>query len=322
MTRFVLRRLLASVPVLVASSVIVFALVASGDPLSDLRSKPNVRPETIQLRSRQLHLDRPIAARYGLWVGGLVRGDLGRSVNGESVRSLLARAAPLTASLLVAAVLLGLLGALVLGSASALRRRSALDRAGTFVAFVLLSLPVFWLSGVLKDAATPLNRALGRTVFYVSGARSPVEAQGLLATVADRAGHLALPALTLGLILTGEWSRYLRFSMVDELEADHVRAARAKGLTEPNVARHVLRNAFVPLAPVASLTVARLIGGAVVTETVFDWHGMGSVLIAGLRDNDVNVVMGWLLVAATAVIVCNLVADIAGAWLDPRIRRD
>lgn len=321
MTRFVLRRLLASLPVLFASSIVVFALVAAGDPLGDLRFKPNVSPETIELRTRQLHLDRPLAARYAIWAGGLVRGDLGRSVSGERVSSLLGRALPTTAELVLAAVALALVGTLLLGSVSALRRHSLLDRAGTVVAFVVLSLPVIWVSGILKIASEPVNRVFGRTVLYVVGPRSPFDTGGFGSTVADRAGHLVLPALTLALLLIGEWSRYLRLGMIDELDSEYVTAARAKGLAERGVARHALRNAVVPLTPVASLGLARLIGGAIITERVFEWRGMGSVLITGLLDQDVNVVMGWLIVSALAVVACNLAADLAGALLDPRTRR-
>jgi len=321
-TRFVLRRLLASVPVLLASTIAVFALVAAGDPLGDLRAKPNVRPETVELRSRQLHLDRPVAARYAIWARGLLRGDLGRSVSGERVGSLLARSAPTTAELVAAAVALALVGTLLLGGVSALRRHSLFDRGGTVVAFIVLSLPVIWVSGILKIAADPVNRAFGRKVLYIVGPRNPLGTDGLAGTVADRAGHLVLPALTLALLLIGEWSRYLRLGMIDELESDYVTAGRAKGLGERGVARHALRNAVVPLTPVVSLGLARLIGGAIITERVFQWQGMGSVLITGLQDQDVYVVMGWLIIAAAAVVVCNLAADVAGALLDPRTRRD
>ncbi len=320
MSRFVLRRLLATIPVLIASSIAVFALVASGDPLAELRARPNVPPETVERRARELHLDEPVPARYAIWAAGLLRGDLGRTVDGEDVGSSLARAAPVTAGLVLVSVAVAVVGAVALGSISAVRRYSWFDRGGTVLAFILLSLPVIWLSGILKDAASRVNEALGTTIFYVVGSRSPFDTGGFLSTLADRAGHVALPALTLALLLIGEWSRFLRFSMVDELEADYVSAARAKGLSEAGVARHALRNALLPLAPVVSLSVARLIGGAIVTEAVFDWHGMGDVLLEGLRAYDVNLVMGWLLIASTAVVACNLVADVAVAWLDPRTR--
>lgn len=320
MAVFVLRRLLASVPVLFGCSVVVFALVATGDPLADLRSRPNVPASTIELRTRELHLDEPLPVRYALWGRGLLQGDLGRSVNGEEVASILGRAAPLTARLMVAAVAMALVGSVVMGSASALWRYSWFDHAGTVVAFVLLSLPVIWLSGVLIDVGSRVNRALGTTLFYVVGARSPFDTGGFLSTLADRAGHLVLPAATLALLLIGEWSRFLRSSMVEELSADYVRTARAKGMSQLGVVRDALRNGLVPLVPVASLSIGRLIGGALVTERVFSWRGMGDVLLTGLRASDANVVMGWLLIAAAAVIICNLLSDVAGAWLDPRVR--
>lgn len=320
MTTFVLRRLLASVPVLFASSLVVFVLVASGDPLSELRSRPTVPRETVESRARVLHLDRSVAERYAIWAGGLVRGELGRTVAGEDVGKLIGRAAPVTATLVLAAVLLAVIGSVVLGSAQARWRNSWADHAGTFVAVVLLSLPVIWLSGIVKDLASRVNLALGTRIFFVVGTHSPFATGGFLSTATDRAGHLVLPAATLAMLLVGEWSRFLRLAMVEELDAEYVRTARAKGVDDLGLTRHVLRNALGPLTAVASLGVARLIGGAVVIEKVFEWKGMSNLLLSGLRDSDVNLVMGWLLVGGVAVVVCNLLADVAGAWLDPRIR--
>lgn len=322
MTGFVLRRLLISIPVVVLASFLVFTLVAAGgDPLGDLRQNPNVSQATIALRAAELNLDKPIPQRYMLWAGGAIRGDLGVAIDKEPVSDKLRRGFGITFRLVIVATLLAVAVAVALGVFSAVRQYSLGDYAGTFFAFVFFSMPVFWLAGILKDVGIRFNRAVGTTIFYTVGERTPNLTGGFFDTLGNRVGHLALPTLTLALLSMAAWSRFQRAAMLDVLNADYVRTARAKGLSEVQViTKHALRNALIPLTTVVALDFATLIGGAIITERVFAWKGMGSILLEAIDRLDVNVVTGWLLMTAVVVVVFNLVADILYALLDPRIR--
>lgn len=322
MTGFVLRRLLVSIPVVILASFLVFTLVAaSGDPLADLKMNPNASRATIALRSRQLNLDKPIPQRYLIWAGDAVRGDFGVALDKEPVTAKLRRGFGVTLRLVLFASALAVMVGVALGVYSAVKQYSVGDYAGTFFAFVFFSMPVFWLAGILKDLGIRFNQAVGTTVFYTIGERTPNLAGGFFDTLGNRLGHFMLPTLTLALLFMAAWSRFQRAAMLDVLNADYVRTARAKGLTEFRViVKHGLRNALIPLTTVVALDFAGLIGGAVITERVFGWNGMGSILLEAIGRLDVNVVTAWLVVTALVVVVFNLVADILYAVLDPRIR--
>jgi peptide/nickel transport system permease protein len=234
----------------------------------------------------------------------------------------LRRRLAVTLRLVLVATVIGVLIAIAIGVFSAVRQYSVFDYGSTALAFIFYSMPVFWLAAVLKDIGIRINRSVGHTIFYTFGERTPNLANGLVGTWSDRIGHLILPSLTLILISVAGWSRYQRATMLDVLHTDYVRTARAKGLSESQVLRrHALRNALIPVVTVVALDFSAVLGGAVVTETVFAWHGMGSLLIESLFERDTNVVLGWLLVAAALVILFNLLADIYYGYLDPRIRR-
>jgi peptide/nickel transport system permease protein len=182
-------------------------------------------------------------------------------------------------------------------------------------------MPVFWLAAVLKDVGVRINRATGTRIFYTIGERTPNLDAGFIGQWTDRFSHMLLPSLTLILISVAGWSRYQRASMLDVLRADYVRTARAKGLSESKVVRnHALRNAMIPLVTVVALDFAAVMSGTIVTETVFAWKGMGTLLIEALNAQDTNVILGWLLITAVIVILFNLAADIYYGYLDPRIR--
>ena len=323
MLPFIVRRLLVSIPLLLLSSFLVFVLVAnSGDPLQDLRVNPRVSAETVELRERELNLDKPVLARYGIWLGDIVRGDFGSDNYGVSVRPQLGRALFVTLRLVVVSLAIAVVIAVLVGVLSAIRQYSAFDYSSTFAAFLFFSLPVFWLAALLKEyAAIRVNRFFGRQLIYTIGQESPNFSGGFLARLGDMAGHMVLPALTLIVISFAQYSRYTRSSMLDVLSSDYVRTARAKGIAGRRVIfRHALRNALIPLTTVVALDFGAVIGGAVVTERVFGWRGMGTMLINGVTQFDVNVVQAWLLVTAIVVVIFNLLADIAYAYLDPRIR--
>ncbi|MFP5376173.1 MAG: ABC transporter permease [Acidimicrobiia bacterium] len=324
MLAFTLRRLAISIPVVIASSFIVFVLVATagGDPLGDLRLRPGVSEATIELRRQQLNLDKPVLERYGIWVKGVVKGDLGRSVTNEEVRPLLWRRLGVTMRLVVFATMISVVLAVVIGLVSAVKQYSKFDYAATFFAFVFFSMPVFWLAAVLRDVGIRVNNALGERVLFVVGEQTQNLQAGFFGTWADRIGHLVLPGLTLVLIQMAAWSRFQRGSTLEVLNADYMRTARAKGLSGARVLfRHGLRNAMIPVITVVAIDFGLILGGAVITETVFGWSGMGRLLVDALKVKDVNVVQAWLLVTAVMVVVFNLIADILYGFLDPRIRR-
>ena len=324
MLAFAIRRLAISIPVVIASSFIVFVLVATagGDPLADLRLRPGVSEATIELRRQQLNLDKPVLERYGIWVKGVVKGDLGRSFTNEEIRPLLFRRLGVTMRLVAFATMVSVLLAVVIGVVSAVKQYSKFDYASTFFAFVFFSMPVFWMAAVLRDIGIRINEAVGSRVLFVVGEETPNLAGGFLTVWADRIGHLVLPSLTLVLIQMASWSRFQRGSMLEVLDADYIRTARAKGLGRVRVLfRHALRNALIPVVTVVAIDFGLILGGAVITETVFGWTGMGRLLVDALGVQDVNVVQAWLLVTAAMVVVFNLVADLLYGFLDPRTRR-
>ncbi|MDQ3980949.1 MAG: ABC transporter permease [Actinomycetota bacterium] len=323
MGAFVLRRLAVSVPLLLATSLLVFGLVTvAGDPLADLRSQDDVAPEVIEARRHALNLDEPVVARYWTWLSGVVRGDFGLSLGGRDVRSLLWERLQVTLRMVLAATLLALLFGVALGVVGAVRQNSAFDRVSRVVMYLLLALPAFWVAGLLKSyLAIRLNRLFGHQVVFTVGEADPNLTGSLSERLANYGGHLLLPTIALVLGPIAVWSRYLRASMLEVLSADYLRAARAKGVPESAVVlRHALRNALVPLTTLVALHFGHLLAGAVIVERVFSWQGMGQMLISGVTTGDANVVMAWLLVTATSVIIFNLLADVAYSWLDPRVR--
>jgi peptide/nickel transport system permease protein len=324
MVSFIIRRLLISIPVLVLSSVLVFLLVAnSGDPLGDLKGRnPPVPKQVLDLRRHELNLDKPLPARYWIWISGFVRGDMGTAVNGREVRTLLGERLVVTMRMIILATIVALVLAIFTGVISAVRQYHISDYTFTFAGFLFLSMPVFWLAALLKEyVAIKFNQAFGHRVFYTVGAETPNLTGSLVHRLGDYAGHLVLPMLTLALISYASWSRYQRSTMLDVLSSDYIRLARAKGLSRSRVmVRHALRNALIPIATVVAIDTGTLFGGAVLTERVFSWQGMGSLLVQGISQVDVNVVLAWLMVSAIIIILFNLAADILYAFLDPRIR--
>jgi len=319
---FVLRRAVMAIPLIGLSSFVVFCLVAvSGDPLGELRANPNVPRETIELRRQQLNLDEPLLERYGLWLSNAVTGDFGKDVRGREVTERIAAAAGVTLRLVVGAVVVALLLGVTIGVIAALRQYSGFDYVSTFLAFVFFSMPVFWLAAVLKDVGIRVNDLFDINFFKTVGEKSVSVDGGWLATWSDRLGHMVLPVLTLVLLQMAGWSRFQRGAMLEVLNADYVRTAKAKGLRKRQVVlRHALRNALIPIVTLVAIDFGLLISGTVITETVYGWDGMGRLLTNSVIAGDVNVVQAWLLLAATAVVAFNLLADIVYGYLDPRIR--
>jgi peptide/nickel transport system permease protein len=321
---YIARRLLISVPILLLSSVLVFLMVAgSGDPLAELKGRnPPVPPQVIEAREKRLGLDQPLPTRYVTWAGNFVRGDMGQTLQGLEVRSQLGRRMLVTLRMVLLAIVLAVLLAVGSGGLSALRQYSLADYALTLAGFVFLSMPVFWVAGLLKEfGAIRLNQLIGRKWVYVVGDQSPNLAGPLGHRLADYAGHLLLPTAAIVLSVYAGWSRFQRDAMLEVLSSDHLRLARAKGLPRWRVTTfHALRNALAPLVTVVAIDAAGIFGGVFVVEQVFSWHGLGELFVQGLLASDLNVVLACLTVTSIIVVVFNLMADILYAVLDPRIR--
>jgi len=224
--------------------------------------------------------------------------------------------------MVVAAALIAVLAAILVGVVSAVRRYTPLDYATTFAAFLFFSMPVFFLAGVLKDLAIRINEWTGYRIFSTVGERGTGRSTDLLGIIGDRSSHMVLPTLTLALVTFAAWSRYQRASMIEVLNADFMRTARAKGLPERSVLlKHGLRNALIPLTTIVAVDFASLVNGSIVIETVYAWNGLGRLFITSLQEGDVHLSTAWLLVAAGSVVIFNLLADLVYGLLDPRIRR-
>ncbi len=325
MLPFVIRRLLIAIPLIVASSFLVFVMVANaGVPAQVENAELNPRVSEAQrsaLRAR-FNLDEPVLARYWDWVTDAVRGDFGTDASGQEVLPQIRRAMGITLRLVVFALVVAVVIAILVGSISALRQYSIFDHATTFTFFLFFSLPVFWLAVLLKEfGAIRLNDFFGSTWLYTVGDKSVPQPSGFWSQMGDYAGHMILPALTLIVISCAQYSRFTRASMLETLNADYVRTARAKGVPRRRVVtRHALRNALIPVTTVVAIDFGAVLGGAIITERVFQWRGMGTLFIEALTGFDIYMIQGWLVVTAVLVVVFNLVADIMYAFLDPRIR--
>jgi peptide/nickel transport system permease protein len=324
MLSFIIRRLLIAIPVVLASSVLVFLLVAnSGDPLADLKGRqPPVPPQVIENREKLLGLDQPLPQRYWNWLTNFVQGDMGVTIRGQEVQPLLWQRMQITMRMVVLASVVAIVLAIGAGVLSAVKQYTVTDYTFTFAGFLFLSMPVFWLAALLKEyGAIRLNKLFGQQVIYTVGPNSPNLAGSLGHQLADYAGHLVLPTIALALISFAAWSRYQRATMLDVLGSDYIRLARAKGLSRSRVmVRHALRNALIPLVTVVAIDTGAILSGAIVTERVFAWQGMGSLLVQGVETSDPNILLAWLMVTAVLVVLFNLIADVLYAVLDPRIR--
>ena len=310
--RFAARRLAQAIPLLFIVSVLVFALIhaAPGGPLSLYLDNPNVRPEDIARLRRAMGLDQPLGVQYVAWLGAFVRGDWGYSyADGRPVLARMLERLPPTLELVGVATLVAVGVSMVVGIAAALRRGA--DRAASVVAVAGLSIPVFWLGLVLQLL---FSNALG---WLPSSGRASFGGGG----IADRLAHLVLPVTVLAVAHAAGWSRYLRGSMRLALAQPFANAARARGVTEGRIVlRHALRHALLPFATVVLLDASIMASGAVVTESVFAWPGIGGLFTEALAKRDYTVLMAFLMCASIAVVTLSFLADVAVHALDPRTR--
>ncbi len=325
MLQYVIRRLLYSVVVLIAASMIVFFMVAkgAGDPLAPLYVAPNVDRESIERIAEKKHINDSIFKRYGYWVKDAVTNNFGETLlTNKPILPDLWRVMKNTLQLVVVAELLAILIAVGIGVYSALRQYSAFDYTATTFSFLGLATPVFWLALMLQVAVVQIYLHTGHHIFPVANLNSVDPGTGF-SFVIDRAHHLVLPVIVLMVASIATYSRYMRASMLEVVNSDYVRTARAKGLPESRVTmKHAFRNALIPLVTLVALNFGGLLGGAIVTETVFSLDGMGLYFVSALGTADPYPIMAWLMITATLIIVFNLVADIAYGYLDPRVRYD
>jgi len=324
MLQYVIRRLLFSIAVLVAASFLVFLFVASsGDPLAGLRLTPNVSEDTVRNIEERKHLDENVFVRYGYWLDDAVTNGFGTTLlTNEPILPELWRVMKNTLQLVIAAELIAILLGVSIGVYSALRQYSAFDYTATTFSFLGIAMPAFWIALMLQVLVVQTQGWTGHKLFPIANLNDVDPGTGL-AFVVDRAHHLFLPVLVLMVVNLAQYSRFMRASMLEVVNADYVRTARAKGLDERSVTmKHAFRNALIPLVTIMSLNFGTLLAGAVVTETVFSLDGMGLYFVTSLLSNDPYPVMAWLMIVATMVIVFNLIADIAYGLLDPRVRYD
>lgn len=321
MGTFIARRMLYSIPVLIAASMLVFfGMSLVTDPLSQLRLIPNMSQETLQNIIDRKHLDDPIIIQYGFWVKDMVFNQFGTSAIGDNpIWPDLKRAIGNTLQLVLISEAIAVVLAVVLGVLSAKKQYSFFDYTTTTISFFGFSVPIFWFALILQALVTTFFLKTGIRLFYTFGQSNLGAANPFL----DRIQHMALPIITLAYVNVATYSRYQRASMLEVLHSDYIRTARAKGLSERTVTmKHGLRNALIPIVTVAALNFGAVLGGAVITETIFAWPGMGKFFIDSLIRGEIYTLMAWLMVTAIAVIVMNLIADIIYGWLDPRIRYD
>jgi peptide/nickel transport system permease protein len=322
MLTYIVRRILYSIPVLFFSTFFSFLFVSyAGNPVALLRQNPRVPQSTIDNLIHQQHLDMPVVERYFYWLHDVFTQKLGKSlVTLQPLWPQITRVVGHTAQFIIISEVLAIILGVAVGIYSAIRQYSVFDYLFTSISFLGFAMPTFWLALLLQITFTDIYLHYNIRIFYTSGLNS---VPGGPAWSLDRLQHLALPIMTLLIISFALYSRFMRASMLDVINSDYVRTARAKGVSEWRVImRHVFRNALIPVVTVAALNFGALLGGAIVTETVFTLDGMGYFFINSLNSLDLYAVMAYLLITAILVVLFNLIADILYGFLDPRIRYD
>lgn len=315
MGTFLFKRLLQSAILLVLVTIIAFGLMrlAPGGPESIYAVGTNMKAEDLARLRTSFGLDRPIPVQYVKWTTGMMTGDWGRSYRDRRpVTHVIFDRLPATLELTTTALAIAITLGVTVGVLGAIKQYSVPDYAATVGAMIALSIPTFWFGLMV------IYLFAERLGWIPSGGRQTL---GQPSSLTDRLHHLVAPAGVLGLVLVATWSRYTRAAMLESIGQDFVQVARSKGLSERRViVGHVFRNAVVPLVTLAGIQLPLLFGGALVTESVFTWPGMGRLFVDSLSYRDYPVMMGVLFITAVLVIVFNLLADIVTATLDPRIR--
>ena len=322
MSQYLIRRLLQAIPLLLATSVIIFFLVrlAPGGPLAAAERNPNVTPEQLAILRHKYGLDQPLSVQYLKWMGQLLQGNLGESIKmHRPVSELIMERLPNTLLLVGASFLVTIVIAIPVGVYSAIKQYSLGDYLITTLTFIGQSIPIYWfgLVLILVFYVWLQNPFTGEPIFPGGGMYSIDQRTNLL----DRLWHLVLPVTMLSLAWIAWYSRFLRASMLEVIHSDYVRTARAKGLGERAVRyRHALKNAAIPLVTLMALDLPALFGGALFTEMVFSWPGMGRLFWDAARARDYPILLAVVLINSVLIVFFNLVADLGYGFLDPRIR--
>ncbi len=343
MARYIIKRLIQGIPLLFIISVVLFALMMSvGDPVATMGGRRVTRADDYERLKRQLGLDKPIYVQYIYWLAGntwtktdlngdgvaetpgtrlgILRGDFGTSlVDRRPVMQVIAERIPNTLILMLSGELIVILGALIVGVYSALRQYSALDHVLTAFSFIGYSMPIFFIALISMFVFSYLFKKWGLPYLPTVGMFDPQAGKTFVQVVY----HMILPVISMSVVSLASYSRYIRSTMLDVLNQDYIRTARSKGLPRREVIFvHALKNASLPIATIVGLDLPFLLGGAVVTERIFAWPGMGRLFLDHVNRADTPVVMGSLMLVAVAVIVFQILTDVVYAWLDPRIRYD
>ncbi|MFE3191634.1 ABC transporter permease [Nocardia sp. NPDC059240] len=324
MAGFLLRRALNYVVLLVLASFLTFALASlTFNPLESLEQR-NPRPpqSVIDAKRQELKLDMPIPQRYGEWVEGVVlHGDFGNTLAGQPVSQELPRRIGVSLRLVLIGSVLGTLLGILVGAAGAIRQYKFSDYLTTILSLLIFSTPVFLLATLLKYGALEINTSAGTQIFYYTGETSANAVHGAWNQFVDRVQHMAVPTLVLILGAAAGYSRYQRNAMLDVLQSDFIRTARAKGLTRSRALyKHGLRTALIPMATLFAYGFGGLITGAAFVEKIFGWHGVGEWLVDSINLQDLYPVVTITAFVALVILLSGLLSDIVLAILDPRVR--
>lgn len=314
MGRYTIRRILQMIPLMLGISLILFLIIqaAPGGPEGIMyQSGMMIDPSVVAAYRHRLGVDQPIYIQYFKWITAALSGDLGYSFEtSRSVAQTIAERMPATLELMTVSFLLAAFVAIPLGIYSALHQYSTFDLLGTTASFLGIAMPVFWFGLILQ------------LIFSVKLGWLPVSGTETVGatSIFDQTKHLILPTIVLSLHSIAGWSRYMRSSMLGVIRSDYIRTAHAKGLREWIVIfRHAARNALIPVITIMALDLAGLFSGAIITETIFSWPGIGRLFIQSMYARDYPILMGILMIGSFMVVFFNLIADLVYAWLDPRI---
>lgn len=324
MAMFLARRLLNYLVLCVLATFLAFALASlSFHPLDQLKQRQPPPPaSTIEAKRVELHLDRSIVPRFGIWAEGVVtRGDFGDTVADQPINQELWRRVGISLRLFLAGTVLGVIVGVLVGVLSAIRQYKLSDRVATLASFVILSTPVFVIGTLLKVLWLPVNQVAGTQLLYFNGETSAGFTGSGWAALLDRLQHLVLPTIAIALGQIAYYSRYQRNAMLDVLGSDFLRTAQAKGLTRRKALfTHGLRTALIPMATLFAFGFGLLVTGGVFTERIFGWFGMGDWLLTGVSTQDANIVATVTLFIAVLVLISGWLSDVIYAALDPRVR--
>jgi peptide/nickel transport system permease protein len=327
MLTYTIRRILQAIPLMILISLILFGILHQmpGGPLAPYMQNPHITAADIERLKHNFGLDRPVYIQYLSWLGKYVTGDWGWStMNSTPVTEAILERLPATLELMGASFFVSVMLGLVLGIVAAVKPYSFIDYFVTTFAFFGFSMPVFWFALMLQMVFSVYGihfQAFGYQFDFSLPSAGATSTEG--GDFVDRIRHLVLPVTTLALIQLATWSRFTRASMQEVLHTEYMRTAAAKGLPFMRILlKHGLKNALMPVVTVTALALPGLFGGAIITESIFAWPGMGRLFITALAQQDFSLLMAFLVVSAFLVVLFNLLADLTYGWLDPRVKYD